>query len=252
MKPNNILILGTAPINAYVAQWCQTHQVQCQHTTIDTDTLPADDTAFKDAIESADVIFDTITGPIDIKKRWTQAIDQLSRPDAIILTSFLHHTVTEISSWCQDPSRLIGFQPLHFDSMPVLEIAPGLRTAQDHLDTMLTFFEQHQKQVEIIQDQVGGVFPRTLSLIANEAIYTLSEQVATKEDIDTAMKKGTNYPLGPLEWVDKIGLDHVLCILDGLYRECGDDRYRPAPLLKQMVRAGYVGEVSGKGFYDYA
>jgi len=95
------------------------------------------------------------------------------------------------------------------------------------------------------------IFARILSLIVNEAARSLDEGVAPAEEIDTAMRLGVNYPSGPLKWADRIGLDEVLAVLEGLQRETGDDRYRPAPLLTKMVLAGWLGEASGKGFYEY-
>jgi 3-hydroxybutyryl-CoA dehydrogenase len=89
-------------------------------------------------------------------------------------------------------------------------------------------------------------------MIINEAAFALMEGVASAEDIDTAMKLGTNYPLGPLEWADRIGLDQVLAVLEGLQAEYGDDRYRPAPLLRQLVRAGHCGQSTGRGFHSYS
>jgi 3-hydroxybutyryl-CoA dehydrogenase len=101
-----------------------------------------------------------------------------------------------------------------------------------------------------VKDAPGLVFPRILSLIVNEAARSLDEGVAAG-DIDTAMRLGVNYPAGPLGWADRAGLDEVLAVLEGLQRETGDDRYRPAPLIRKMVLAGRLGEASGRGFYDY-
>jgi 3-hydroxybutyryl-CoA dehydrogenase len=103
----------------------------------------------------------------------------------------------------------------------------------------------------VVPDGPGLVFPRILCMIINEAAFALMEGVASAEDIDTAMKLGTNYPLGPLEWADRIGLDQVLGVLEGLQAEYGEDRYRPAPLLRQLVRAGHLGLSTGRGFYPY-
>jgi 3-hydroxybutyryl-CoA dehydrogenase len=95
------------------------------------------------------------------------------------------------------------------------------------------------------------MFPRILSLIVNEAARALEEGVASAEEIDIAMRLGVNYPQGPLKWADQIGLDEVLAVLEGLQRETGDDRYRPAPLLKKLVSADFLGEITGRGFYVY-
>jgi 3-hydroxybutyryl-CoA dehydrogenase len=111
---------------------------------------------------------------------------------------------------------------------------------------------QSRPETAVVEDTVGLILPRIVCCLVNEAAYALMENVAQPRGIDTAMKLGTNYPYGPLEWGDLIGLDIVLAVLRGLYDEYGDDRYRPAPLLKQMVRAGRLGKKSDHGFYDYS
>jgi 3-hydroxybutyryl-CoA dehydrogenase len=113
------------------------------------------------------------------------------------------------------------------------------------------FFRALGKETITVKDAPGLTFPRILSLIINEAARALDEEVATAEEIDIAMRLGVNYPSGPLRWADQIGLDEVLAVLEGLHRETGDDRYRPAPLLEKMVLAGWLGEQSGRGFYSY-
>ena len=102
-----------------------------------------------------------------------------------------------------------------------------------------------------MKDTPGLTFPRILSLIINEAARSLEEGVASAEEIDVAMRLGVNYPQGPLQWADQIGLDEVLAVLEGLQRETGEDRYRPATLMKKLVIAGFLGETSGRGFYTY-
>ncbi|WP_243633247.1 3-hydroxyacyl-CoA dehydrogenase family protein [Paenibacillus xerothermodurans] len=102
-----------------------------------------------------------------------------------------------------------------------------------------------------VADETGAVFPSILSMIINEAAFTWMEKAASAEDIDTAMRKGTNYPLGPLEWADDIGLDELLAVLSGLQRDLGEDRYRPAPILRKLVHAGWLGKRAGRGFYNY-
>jgi 3-hydroxybutyryl-CoA dehydrogenase len=113
------------------------------------------------------------------------------------------------------------------------------------------FFKALGKDTVRVKDTAGLTFPRIVSLIVNEAARSLEEGVAAAEEIDVAMKLGVNYPQGPLRWGDRIGLDEVLAVLEGLGRETGDDRYRPAPLLKKLVAAGYLGEAAGRGFYAY-
>jgi 3-hydroxybutyryl-CoA dehydrogenase len=112
-------------------------------------------------------------------------------------------------------------------------------------------FKSLGKETIRVKDSAGLTFPRIVSLIINEAARSLEEGVASAEEIDIAMKLGVNYPQGPLRWADQIGLDEVLSVLEGLHRETGEDRYRPAPLLKKLVSAGFLGEVRGRGFYLY-
>lgn len=168
-----------------------------------------------------------------------------------IFTSSLHRTATEIASWLKCPDRILGFSPLLFYKMKCLEISLPLQYDESHLQSHLLFWKEMGKNIELVGDEPGLVFPRIVALLINEASFALAEGVATREDIDLAMRKGTNYPHGPFEWADDIGVDVILAILDGLYRELGEEKYRPAPLLKKMGYAGYVGQVSGKGFYTY-
>ena len=114
-----------------------------------------------------------------------------------------------------------------------------------------TFIKALGKEAAEVKDAPGLVFPRILSLIINEAARGLDEGIATPEEIDIALRLGTNYPQGPLRWADEIGLDEVLAVIEGLHDETGDDRYRPAPLLRKMVLAGHLGQVNGRGFYTY-
>lgn len=200
----------------------------------------------------AELVVDLHLGLDEEKKAILRTVESLIGSDVPIYTSVLHHTATEVASWLKVPERVVGFSPLAFDQMDHVEVSRPLQAEEEpHWDSKLTWFENLGKKVEIVTDEPGLIFPRTLALIVNEATYALSEGIATKEDIDLAMKKGTNYPYGPFEWADLVGVDHIFAVLSALHRELGDDRYRPAPLLRKMIYAGHFGISVGRGFYRY-
>jgi 3-hydroxybutyryl-CoA dehydrogenase len=169
-----------------------------------------------------------------------------------VFVSTLHRTVTEIASWLKHPERVAGFSPLFLERMPLVEVSRPLQAEDDPAwEERLSFWKDLDKEVEVVGDEPGLVFPRTLALLVNEAAFTLGEGIANVQDIDLAMRKGTNYPLGPLEWADEAGIDQIVAILSGLHREYGEDRYRPAPLLRKMMYAGWLGKAAGRGFYRH-
>lgn len=172
----------------------------------------------------------------------------------VIAASTLNSSASEIGYWIDrtESNRLVGWASLSLaDTFPIVEITPSLRTSQETIEAAQEFFTSLGKEPVIIKDCVGGVLPRVVASLINNAAYALMEGVASAADIDVAMKLGTNYPYGPLEWADKIGLDQVLGILEGLCEAYGEDRYRPAPILRQLVYVGYWGERTGRGFYEY-
>src|SRR5205809_4899222 len=150
------------------------------------------------------------------------------------------------------PERLVVFATFYpLKDRKIIELAAGMRSAESAIAAAERLFKTLGKEAVRVKDSAGLTFPRILSLIINEAARSLEEGVASAEEIDVAMRLGVNYPQGPLKWADQIGLDEVLAVLEGLQRETGDDRYRPAPLMKKLVIAGFLGESSGRGFYTY-
>ncbi len=195
----------------------------------------------------ADVIVEAIIADKD-KKRSTLIRAAASAPKALILTSTLNASATEVASWLDQPNRVVGWAALPpLEKSKVIEIqnpkglihSASLRDASrdpSGLDRACEFFSSLGKEAVTVNDTVGGVLPRVVANLINGAVFAVMEGVASPRDIDQAMRLGTNYPHGPLEWGDKIGLDQVLGIMNALHEAHGE-RYRPAPLLVQMVQA---------------
>jgi len=201
---------------------------------------------------SASLVIETYASDEHEKREILKRLDA-QFPSSIVLTSCLGFATTRIASWTTRPERVVGFATFYpLREKKVIELSSGLRTQEHALQEAEIFFRALGKEPARVRDEPGLIFPRILSLIINEAARSLGEGVAQAEEIDVAMRLGVNYPSGPLRWADQIGLDEVLAVLEGLQRETGDDRYRPAPLLKKMVLAGWLGESRGRGFYDYS
>ena len=215
----------------------------------------AEATLLSDAAEPAKTInyvIDTQSGDEENKRALLQRLDAALPPSSVIISSCLRFATTQLASWVKKPERIVGFGTFFpLTDRKLVELAAGLKTAETSVEQAEQLFNLLGKETVRVKDTAGLVFPRILSLIINEAARSLEEGVASAEEIDIAMRLGVNYPQGPLRWADQIGLEEVLAVLEGLERETGDDRYRPAPLLKKLVIAGFLGETSGRGFYSY-
>jgi 3-hydroxybutyryl-CoA dehydrogenase len=202
---------------------------------------------------ATDAIFECSNMPLEKKGRNLAFFDDRCSAAIPVFTSSVCHTVSEQSKYTKYPSRLVGIGLYStFSAAKLLEIAPSKITDENIVQNAISVLKNLGFETAKVPDRTGLVFPRILAMIINEAAQVYSEQIASKEDIDTAMKLGTNYPMGPLEWADKLGIDLVYEILAALQRDFGEDRYRPHPVLKEMVNLRHLGVKAKKGFYDYS
>ncbi len=203
-------------------------------------------------VKDADLIIEAATEEMESKKALFAELDALCKPGTIIATNTSSLSITEIASATNRPDRIIGmhfFNPV--PAMKLVEIIKGLTTSDETRDVILDLTKNIGKTPVEVQEAPGFVVNRILVPMVNEGIGILADGVAKAEDIDAAMKLGANHPMGPLELGDLIGLDVCLAIMNTLYTEFGDTKYRPHPLLKKMVRAGKLGRKTGEGFYNY-
>lgn len=216
---------------------------------------------FRHAVESrqlleqsgdAEVAIDLYHESKETKRVQLQELVTVLSVQTLILSSVLPVSATEAAGWIVNSERLVGFALVPPVTVPgLVEITSALQTSKQAMEQATDFWRTLDLSPVIVADGPGLVRARTICCVINEATSALMEGVASASDIDTAMRLGTNYPYGPFEWADIIGLDAVLGVMIGLYEEWGEDRYRPSPLLKRMVLAGRLGQKAGRGFYDY-
>ena len=205
-----------------------------------------------DPLRPADIVIEAATENLELKVKILKQIDPLVRPDAIVATNTSSVSITKLASAISHPDRFIGMH--FFNPVPVMalvEIVRGLQTSDATHDAVEALSVKLGKAPITVKSSPGFVVNRLLLPMLNEAFFLLAEGDANPTEIDDGMKLGCNHPIGPLALADLIGLDVLLSVMQTIHDDFGDSKYRPAPLLKEMVDAGYLGRKSGRGVYRY-
>lgn len=209
-------------------------------------------TEYDDA-PTVDLVVEAVPEDLELKQKLMVKLDQVTRPEIVLISHTSTLSITEIAAATKRPDKVVG---LHFlppvTKIPLAEVVRGLKTSPETLDLIKEFVEQHlDKTVVTVYEYPGYVTTRIIVPLLNEAMHVLLEGIATAEDVDTAMKLGYGFNVGPLALADMMGLDEVMRWMENLLRELSDHKYNPCPLLRKLVRAGHLGRKTGQGFFKY-
>jgi 3-hydroxybutyryl-CoA dehydrogenase len=203
-------------------------------------------------LQSADLIIEAATENLELKLKVLRQVDALAKSDAVMASNTSSISITTLAAATARPDRFLGmhfFNPVPL--MALVELIRGLQTSPETIAAAKSFAQRLGKSPIVVKNSPGFVVNRILCPMINEAIFALQEGLASAEDIDNGMKQGCNHPIGPLALADMIGLDVMLAVMNVFYADFNDPKYRPAPLLKEMVAAGYLGRKTKQGFYRY-
>jgi 3-hydroxybutyryl-CoA dehydrogenase len=203
-------------------------------------------------VSDADLVIEAIAEVLDWKRSLYQALDRACPAHTILASNTSSLSISELAATTTRPDRFLG---LHFfnpaPAMQLVEVIAGAATSAETVEACMQFATSLGKTPIKVSEAPGFVVNRLLFPMINDAVFMLMEGTASAEDIDTAMQLGANHPMGPLRLADLVGLDITLAIIENIFRETGDSKYRPCPLLRKMVRAGHLGRKTGRGFYQY-